>query len=115
LALCGTGGIYYRRGGVIVQLTDRNKILKDLAVTEAQLKQWILLGYEEATWRNSNEFEQHCLWAEQRRAFIQAELDAALVPKPERPYLAPDTPPIVSHRSGHGHSHNTQTFGEKFG
>lgn len=98
----------------MVQLNERNTILKDLAVTEGQLDQWKREGHTEATWRNNHEYKAHCDWAKKRRDFIQMELDAALLPeKPRR--MRKNTPPVQSHRVGHGMKSSQQIYAERFG
>ena len=98
----------------MVQLNERNKILKDFSITEAELKRLKALGYEEATWRNQHDMKVQLAWVEERYAFIQAELDTMLPPKPKAKKAKSDGP-IVSHRTGRPNSGGLSTFGEKFG
>lgn len=98
----------------IAQLSERNRLLANLAVTEETLAQLKLLDYAEACWRIQHEFDDHCKWAAERRDFTKAEIDAAQPAKPKSKPPA-NTPPIQSHRTGHGMKSNTMVFGEKFG
>lgn len=92
---------------------DRAQRIIDLVINDPLLTTWKNMTHDEATWRNENEYKQHCKWAKARRDYMQAEIDDALLPKPGRPAPPPDTPPIVSHRMGRGQ--NSSTYGEKFG
>ena len=96
----------------MAKLSERNQRLAELAITDSLLTTWKTMTHEEATWRNNHECKMHIKWAQERRDFIQAELDELLPKKPKRK-PPPDTPPIVTHRVGRGT--NSQTYGEKFG
>ena len=98
----------------MAKLSERNQKLADLAITDSLLTTWKAMTHEEATWRNNHEWKMHIRWATERRDFIQVELDALLPAKPKKK-LPPDTPPIVSHRTGRGSKSNTQVYGERFG
>lgn len=97
------------------QLSERNRTLKDYAVTEATLKELKRLGHEEATWRVAHELRVQIQWAKDRAAFIQSELDT-LLPAKTRRVPKPEERPIQSHQ--HGAARNGKSpamFGEKYG
>lgn len=98
----------------MAQLSERNRLLANLAVTEETLAQLKLLDYAEASWRIKHEYDDHVRWAGERRDFTQAEIDAAQPAKPKKKPPA-NTPPIQSHRTGHGMKAGTQVYGERFG
>lgn len=97
----------------MVQLNARNSKLKELGITEGLLKQLKSLGHEEASWRNQHELKMHIQWAQERAAFIQAELDKLLPPRARR-VRGPNEVPIQSHRTGRPSSPGG-AYGEKFG
>lgn len=99
----------------MAQYSDRNKRLRELAITESQLSQWKREGYEEATWRNAHELKVQLKWAKERHDFIQQELDRELKPAKAKSPARKNTPPIVSHKHGHGHTTNQQIYGESWG
>lgn len=98
----------------MVQLNERNKLLKDFCITEAELKRLKALGHDDATWRNQHEKEVQLAWVIRRYDFIQAEIDALLPPKPKRERDASEGP-IVSHRVGRPGTAGLSTYGEQFG
>jgi hypothetical protein len=98
----------------MVQLSERNKVLKDFCVTEAELKRMKALGHREASWRLKHETTVQIDWVQRRHIFIQAELDLLLPPKPKRT-REPDEGPVVSHRSGRPNSAGLSQFGERYG
>ena len=96
----------------MVQLNDRNKLLKELGLTEGILKQLKSLGHEEASWRVTHELKEHLKWAQRRADFMQGEIDKLLPPRPRR-VRAPNEVPIVSHRTGRPSSPGG-AYGEKY-
>jgi hypothetical protein len=98
----------------VAQLSERNKRLKELAINQEQLRQWIRESHKEASWRNDHELKIQIAWAHERHVFMQKEIDDALLPPKTRPTPPPDTPPIVSHQIGRGNKH-AHVYGETFG
>jgi hypothetical protein len=98
----------------MVTTAERSKILKDLCITEAEIKRLKALGHEDATWRNQHELKVQSDWLERRHAFIQHEIDSLLPPAPRRK-REPGEVPIVSHRTGRPNSGGMSQYGEQFG
>lgn len=98
----------------MVAVNERAKILKELCLTEAEIKRLKALGHKDGTWRNQHELRVQIEWIQRRHGFIQAELDLLLPPKPKRQRES-DEGPIVSHRSGRPGSGGLSQYGEQFG
>lgn len=93
----------------MAQLSERNKTLADLAVSEETLRYLKTLGYDEAMWRINHEHKQHCIWAGKRRDFMESEMETVKPVKPGKPIVGP---PIVSHR---GRGGDKSIYGESRG
>lgn len=107
----------------MAKLNERTRVLQEMCVTEADIKQLYDLtsslspadAYDEAKWRIEHEYRVHVEWAAQRRDFMLAEI-ADLKPHTNGRRPVPIGPPIVRHAGANGRvSRGNSTYGERFG